>query len=68
MSPHQEYVFMIKGNNMYIWQQQDSSMIAVELRAIHIYDGVCLFIWGACSTAVRDRCQQSDHYDFETEI
>ena len=40
MSPHEEYVFIIEGN-MYIWQQHDSSMIAVELRSTNIYDEVC---------------------------
>ena len=29
--------------------KSDSSMIAMELRGVHIYDGVCLFICGVCS-------------------
>ena len=34
MSPHQEYIFIIEGNEIQIWQQYDS-MIAVELRGVH---------------------------------
>ena len=36
MSPRHEYMFIIDGNKIATWQQYDS-MIAVELRGVHIY-------------------------------
>ena len=47
MPPHQEYTFIIEGNKIYIWQQYDS-MIAVELRRVHVMG--CAYLYGACST------------------
>ena len=54
MSPP-EHMFIIEGIIISIWQQY-GSMIAVEHRGVHIYDGMCLFIYGACSTTLGDWC------------
>ena len=48
-------MFIIKCNKIYILQQYDRRMIVVELRGVHIYDGVCLLKYCAYSTTVRDR-------------
>ena len=47
ISPHQEYMFIIGGNKIWIWQQYDS-MMAVELRGVHMIGRA--FLYGACST------------------